>query len=113
MSKYFNKLEVYPQSKKLFFHNAITTVCGGPCGLLNPNYVEALSKVPKYSKTILASKQEIIEFDKSLVTIKSTTIVPAKRRGLGTQILFILSLKLRYAEKEQQVIDQQIVDRKT
>lgn len=113
MSEYFNELDVCPRSKKLLFHNTITTVRYSPYGLLNPNYVEALSKVPKHSKTIPIFKREIIELDKSTVTTKSTTIVPVKRQGLRTQISSIPSLKLGYAEKERQVVDQQIMDRKT
>lgn len=109
MSEYFNDLEVCPHSKELLLHNTVTTVQSGPCGLLNPNYIE--TKMPERHKASSVTSQEIIKIDKSSIAPKS--ILPAKRRGLATQIPTIPSFKLGNTEKERQMADQKIADRKS
>lgn len=115
MSEYLIFSEVCPNSKELLFHNSITTVWCGPCGLLNPNFTELGPKLPERGKAIPALDQKIIEIEESPAGNKfsSPIIVPAKRRGLATQIPNIPNLKLGYAEPERQVVDQRIADRKS
>ena len=111
MSEYFNDSEVCPKSRELLFHNTVTTVRCGPCGLLNPNYIEPIVKMPERSKALSIPSHEVIEIDESPIATK--LIPPAKRRNLATQIPTIPNFKLGYAEKERQIVDQKIADRKS
>lgn len=112
MFEYFVSSEACPQSKELVLHNSITTVRYGPCGLLNPNFIETKSVSLERGKSIPSLGQEIIEIKESPAgnKILSPLIVVTKRRGIATQIP---SLKLGYAEPERQVVDQRIADRKS
>jgi len=110
MSDYFNPLEACPMSKELLHHHAVTTVRCGPCGLLNPTFESALAptKVPARAPAKPPLGTEIISIDDSPVPIR-----PAQRRGLATHVPTLPDLKLGYAEKERQVADQRVGDRKT
>lgn len=115
MSEYFNDSEVCPKSRELLFHNTVATVRCGPCGLLNPNYEDSITKMPERNKALPVASQEIIEIDESPLATKTIANVlpPAKRRGLATHIPTIPNFKLGYAEKERQTVDQRIADRKS
>jgi hypothetical protein len=111
MSKFFNASEACPKSKELLFHSAVTTVRCGRCTLLNPNYIESPGK-QLVSPTRAPIDKEIIEIEESPTTPKPA-IPPAQRRGLATQIPTLPNFKLGYAEKERQLVDQRLTERKT
>ncbi len=113
MSKYFNASEACPKSKELLFHSTVTTVRCGRCTLLNPNYIESPGKQPVGPTRTLIDK-EVIEIEESPTTPKPTQgIPPAQRRGLATQIPTLPNFKLGNAEKERQLVDQRLAERKT
>ena len=113
MSKFFNVSEACPKSKELLFHSTVTTVRCGRCTLLNPNYIESPGKQPVGPTRALIDK-EVIEIEESPTTPKPTQgIPPAQRRGLATQIPTLPNFKLGYAEKERQLVDQRLTERKT
>lgn len=115
MSEYFISSEACPKSKELILHNSVTTVRCGPCGLLNPNFIESNTVPLDRSREIPSLGQEIIGIEESPAGDKfsSPLIFAAKRRGTGTQIPSVPNLKLGYAEPERQVLDQRMADRKS
>jgi hypothetical protein len=110
MSDYFNPSDACPKSKELLFHSTVTTVRCGRCTLLNPNYIESPGKQPPIEK-------EVIEIDESPTPPTPIpppqALPPAQRRGLATQIPSLPNFKLGYAEKERQLVDQRLAERKT
>ena len=114
MSDYFNPNEACPKSKELLYHSTVTTVRCGRCTLLNPNYESPDNKQqvrgPPERVTI-----EIEDSPANPISIGSPKgLLPAVRRGLATQIPSLPSdFKVGNAEKERQLINQRLHDRKT
>jgi hypothetical protein len=114
MSDYFNPNEACPKSKELLYHSAVTTVRCGRCTMLNPNYESPDSKQQARGP----SERVIIEIEDSPVNpmpIRSPQgLPPAMRRSLATQIPSLPSdFKIGNAEKERQLVNQRLHDRKT
>jgi hypothetical protein len=116
MSDYFNPSDACPKSKELLFHSTVTTVRCGRCTLLNPNYIESPDK-PLVGLARPPIEKEIIEIESSPTQPTPTSplqgLPPAQRRGLATQIPILPTFKLGYAEKERQLVDQRLTERKT
>src|SRR2546423_7785472 len=116
MSEYFNPSEACPKSKELLLHSTVTTVRCGPCMLLNPNHVSP-TKLPQREKAATPIRKEVIEIEESPPVSKSIpslqAVPPAQRRSLATQIPSMPNFKMGYAEKERQLADQRVADRKT
>jgi hypothetical protein len=116
MSDYFNPSDACPKSKELLLHSAIVTVRCGRCTLLNPNYVESPGKqLVRPARPPI--EKEIIEIEESPTPPSPMPPPqgppPAQRRGLATQIPTLPDFKLGYAEKERQLVDQRLAERKT
>jgi len=83
---------------------------------LNPNYVESPGKQP-VGPARPPIEKEVIEIDESPTPprpIPPPQGLPlAQRRGLATQIPSLPNFKLGYAEKERQLVDQRLAERKT
>ena len=113
MSDYFNPSDACPKSKELLLHSTITTVRCGRCTLLNPNHVES----PGKQLAPPPIEKEIIEIEESPTPPRPIPppkgLPPAQRRGLATQIPTLPNFKLGYAEKERQLVDQRLAERKT
>lgn len=115
MSNYFIPAEACPNSKDLLLHSTIVTVRCGPCGLLNPSYLEPSLELPRRAKSRSSSARDPIEISEDSPTPPSKTVAnivpPAKRRG-GIQIPTIPNFKIGYAEKERQSTNERIIARK-
>jgi hypothetical protein len=116
MSDYFNPSDACPKSKELLFHSTVKTVRCGRCTLLNPNYVES----PGHQLVGPARpsiEKEIIEIEDSPTQPTPIpppqNLPPAQRRAPATQIPTLPNFKLGYAEKERQLVDQRLTERKT
>jgi hypothetical protein len=116
MSDYFNPSDACPKSKELLFHSTVATVRCGRCTLLNPNYVESPGK-QLVGPAPPPIEKEIIEIEESPTPPTPVPppqgLPPAQRRGLATQIPTLPNFKLGYAEKERQLVDQRLTERKT
>lgn len=90
----------------------MATVWYNSCKLQNTNYKNSIIKMPEYNKALSVASPEIIEIDKSFFATKTITnvLLPAKHWGLATYISTILNFKLKYAKKEQQIVDQRIAN---
>jgi hypothetical protein len=85
----------------------------GRCTLLNPNHVESPGKqLVRPARPPI--EKEIIEIEESPTPPRPPHGLPlAQRRGLATQIPGLPNFKLGYAEKERQLVDLRLAERKT
>ena len=110
----FNVDEVCPDSREYLHHKKVKTVRCGRCGLLNPQHPSF--KAPAYP--LSSSAIEITDDEDSPASKPPPPPPPppppAKRRSTeSTQIPNVPDFKLGYAEKERQVANQRVQDRKT
>jgi hypothetical protein len=117
--QYFESIGSYPNNLKVINYNKIIIIRCSSYSLLNPRY----SKPIERARAQTPPKTEIIKIKDSLIDSRSAPlsgdataeqgIKPTRRRGLATHISSLPDLKLGYTEKERQIADQRVADRKS